>query len=462
MKKSIRLFLLMLTVALLIAAACYLSFKAAEQSIIEENEAAVHNMAQSLLPALMVGDAQQIDSLLKTLASNPGIQSAELISGTGIPLAAYVREGIAVDPAQSQFALASAEGGRNAYELRVVAPLTFDTQIFANLHVAVNLWPAYLRVIQILGVLLIVPSVFYVLVKQLRLKIRVERAAFGGGSGSDGQFDIDNALQEALKDAEISLEYQPIKRLSDNGIFGAEVVVCWKHPSGQTLHVSPADFIALAESSGLFLPFGAWVLETATLQVAAWQSQHGPLVLALNIAPSQLKDPDFYQKVRSACVAGQYPHQLLEFEINETALVRHTTALEDVRAFMKQGMSLTVDGFGLSSRSQDLLHSLAIQKVKFDPKLIKNIANDPEMLAFVGSMADLAASLDIQVMADGLRSQEQTDHMLKLGCILGQGPHQSQPLSPKQFEAMLVNQGRGEPVVVATTQTGVVGNTLSY
>jgi EAL domain-containing protein (putative c-di-GMP-specific phosphodiesterase class I) len=70
-------------------------------------------------------------------------------------------------------------------------------------------------------------------------------------------------LQDALKEADISLEYRPIKRISDKGIFGAEVIVCWRHPSGQTLHVSPSDFIALAERSDLFLPFAHWVLETA-------------------------------------------------------------------------------------------------------------------------------------------------------------------------------------------------------
>ena len=264
MKRSIRLFLLVPTVALLIAATCYLSFKAIEQSIIEENEALVHSVAQSLMPALLAGDTQQVDDLLKTLEKNPSIQTAELISGSGIPLASYVRDGAMQETDQMQFALASSEDTLSKRQLHVMAPLTFDTQILANLHIAINLWPAYLRIIQWLGVLLIVPSALFVLVKKQRIKIRLEKVFNDSGAGPDS-FNVEQALKEALHESDISIEYQPVKRLADRGIFGAEVVICWKHPSGQTIHVSPADFIALAERSGLFLPFGNWVMETCLL-----------------------------------------------------------------------------------------------------------------------------------------------------------------------------------------------------
>jgi EAL domain-containing protein (putative c-di-GMP-specific phosphodiesterase class I) len=459
MKKFIRLFLLMPTLAVLIATACYLSFKAIEQSIIQENEAIVHSMAQTLMPALLAGDTQQVELLLKSLESYPGIQSAELISGTGIPLASYAREGVMLDPGHTQFALASAE---DDLDIHVMAPLTFDTQILANLHIAVNLWPAYLRIIQWLGLLLIIPSALYVAIKQMRIKVRFEKMWEGDGSGSGGQFNIDQALEGALKESDISLEYRPIKRLGDRGIFGAEVVVCWKNPSGQTLHVSPADFIALAESSGLFLPFGHWVLETACKQFAAWQPQHGPLVLAINIAPSQLKDPGFYQKVRDACVAGQFPHQLIEFEINEAALLRSSTALNDVEAFVQSGLSLAVDCFGLSPRSNELLQSLSIQKIKFAPQLIKNLTHDAEMRAHVQAFSRLALAHDVQMMADGLHSEEQTELMQKMGCVLGQGAHMSQALSPKQFEDMLLNQTRGALKHTQTSMDRLPGVALGY
>jgi EAL domain-containing protein (putative c-di-GMP-specific phosphodiesterase class I) len=462
MKKPIRLFLMVPTVALLIVAVCYLSFKAIEQSIIEENEVLVHSTAQSLMPALLAGDTQQVDRLLKRLESYPGIQSAELVSGSGIPIASYVRNGDAMDSAQAQFALASADEGIDSNGLHVIAPLTFDTQILANLHIAVNLWPAYLRIIQWLGLLLMLPSILYVVVKQFRIKIRFEKFIDHSGPGSDGEFNLDNALQNALNDAEISVEYQPVKRISDKGIYGAEVVICWRHPSGQTLHVSPSDFIALAERSGLFLPFDHWVLETACKQFSAWQHQHGPLVLALNIAPSQLSDSGFYQKVRDVCVTTQFPHQMIEFEINEAALLRSPNALADVASFTQQGMSLTVDGFGLSTQSHELLQSNAIHKIKFAPQLIKNVAQDAEMCAHVRSFAHLAHAHDVQLMADGLHSDDQTEIMQKLGCVLGQGPHLSRALSSKQFEELLMNQIRQAMAKQKLAQSNVPGPVLSY
>lgn len=176
MKNSARLFLIALTVAALIVTACCLAVNFLKQSIIEENEIAVHGMAQSLLPTLVLGDVHQIESLFNTLARDLGTQSAELVSGTGMPIASYRREGVEADTTLSQFALASVRGGMNAYELRVVAPLTFDTQILANLHVTVNLWPAYLRLLQLLSSFLFVTSMLYMLVRSCHIKIRFERA----------------------------------------------------------------------------------------------------------------------------------------------------------------------------------------------------------------------------------------------------------------------------------------------
>lgn len=459
MKKFIRLFLLIPTVALLVAAVCYLSFKAIEQSIIEENEALVHGVAQSLMPALLAGDEQQVQTLLKNLEKNPGIQTAELISGSGIPLASYSRDGSTYELGQTQFALASAE---DDMRLHVMAPLTFDTQILANLHIAVNLWPAYLRIIQWMGLLLIIPSIAYVVIKHMRIKLRIEKTRHGNGSGFDDPFDLDQELQVALKDAGISVEYQPIKRLSDQGIFGAEVVVSWQHPSGQTLYVSPADLISLAEKSGLFLPFGEWVMKTACQQFSAWQQQHGPLVLAMNISLSQLKDIEFHQKVRATCAATQFPYQLIEFEINEATLLRSVTAVADVESFVQQGFSLGIDGFGLSPRSHELLHNLDIQKIKFAPQLTKNVAHDPEMLSFVQSFARLALAHEVQMMVDGLHDTQQTAALQKIGCVLGQGVHLSPALSLEKFEELLVNQMshlQGSP---NTNQGTLAGVALGY
>jgi len=442
MKKSIRLCLIVPVVALLTAAVSYLSFKMIEQLIIEESKTVAHRMAQSLLPVLLAGDTQQVDRLLKTVESYPGVHTAELISGTGVSLASYVRDGVAVDPMHAQFVLASVDEALGAHGLHVTAPLTFDSQILANLHIAINLWSAYLRIIQWLSLLLILPAALYVVVRQMRIKIRFEKLRDDSEPRSDGSFNMDRVLQDALEEFGISLEYQPIHRLDDKGIFGAEVFVCWQHQSGETLNVSPADFVALAEQSGIFLPFDAWLLENACKQFSNWHRQHGPLVLVLNIAPSQLKDLGFYQKVRDACIAADFPHQLIEFEINEAVLLRSSMTLADVEVFVQQdmSMSLTVDGFGLSPRSPELLQSLSIHKVKFAPQLIKNVEHDTTMFEHLQSFGRLTLAHDVQMMADGLVSETQIFTMQELGCMLGQGPHLSQALSPSQFENLLNHQ----------------------
>ena len=442
MKKFFRLAILVPTLLLAAATTTFFGLKAYERSLIEENEALVHSIAQSILPALMVNDTQQVSALLKTLESYPSIDAAELISGYGLPLATYARADFVVDPMRPQFELASVqEDTLLVKHLNVTAPITFDTQIIANLHIAVNLWPVYMRMMMWMGILLIVPTCFYVFVKQTHLKLRFEKTSNGTGSDSGGQpFSVNQALLEALNDADISLEYQPIKRVSDGGIFGMEVVVRWLHPSGQTLHISPSDFIALAEKSDLFLPFSDWILTSACQQAAQWQHQYGPLVMSLNISATQLKDPSFYSKVRSACEAAQYPHQLLEFEVDESILLQSKDALALVEICTQQGMSLTVDGFGLSSRSVELLQNTSIKKVKFASSLVKNLALDACMRDFVQSFVDVALIHDIQLMASGIHSDNQLSIMRKMGLIVGQGPHYGHPMPAAQFTDLLERQ----------------------
>jgi len=420
------------------AIALILAFHFLRHSLIQENEALAHSVAQSILPALLVNDTEQVASVMKSLETYPGIQTAELISSEGASLASFARDGHGIDPSGQGFELASASD--DPQKLHVMAPLTFDSLIVANLHIAVNLWPIYLRIMMWAGILLMIPSVLYVLVKQLKIKVRFERVS-DGGPGDGSSFDLNHAMDEALSDAQISLEYQPIQRMSDGGIFGMEVIVCWRHPSGETLHVSPADFVALAEKSGLVLPFDTWVLETACRQAAQWQRQHGPLILALNLSPSQFKDPTFAQRVRATCEVAQFPHQLLEFEINEAVLHRDMqSCVADIQAFVAQGLSLTVDGFGLTQTSMTLLESSALQKVKLDHRLVVNASHDAEIAQLVQITLAKALENDIQVMAEGVANESQCEQLQSMGCILGQGAYFNQPLTHKKFAELLAKQ----------------------
>jgi EAL domain-containing protein (putative c-di-GMP-specific phosphodiesterase class I) len=391
-----------------------------------------------------VNDTQQVEALVKALESYPGIESAELISSQGASIASYARSGQALDSMSTTFELASANDDPSA--VHVMAPITFDSVIVANLHIAVNLWPAYLRIMTWLGVLLIVPSVIYVLIKQFRIKVRIEKVVGsgdcgGGGGGSGSSFNVNDAVNQAMREADISLEFQPIQRMSDSGLFGMEVQVCWTHPSGQTLHISPSDFIGLSEKVGICLPFDDWLLASALEQAAAWQHQYGPLVLTLNVSASQFSDPEFSQKVRLACERAQYPHQLLELEVNEAVLLRFAkNAAAYVSSFTEQGLGLTIDNFGLSRSSIDLLNLLPFNKIKLDRNLIKRMIHDEDVRQSIVSTINHALSNDVQVMAEGIETAEQHAELQLMGCIFGQGRYFFAPMSASSFKSVLASR----------------------
>lgn len=403
------------------------------QILIEENEALVQAVAQEIFPSLMVNDLEQVQSHIKGMELNQGIESVELVNSQGASIASYARHGYDVDAA---FELASIE---NSGVIHVMTPITFDSVIVANLYIAVNLWPAYLRIMTWLGVLLIIPSVAYVLIKQLRIKVRIEKTPHNDSSGGGGDsFNVTDAVNQAMRDADVSLAYQPIQRMSDAGLFGMEVKVSWAHPSGETLHISASDFIGLAEKERICLPFDDWLLGSAFTQAAAWQHQHGPLILTLNISASQFSDPAFAHRVRKACEYAQFPYQLLELEVNESVVLGFAeNASAYLSYFAEQGLGITVDNFGLSLESTDVISILPINKVKLDRKLIKRMSYDDVVLQSLRALIDLALLHDVQVMADGIETLAQHEHLHALGCIFGQGSYFCAPMSVTSFKDFL-------------------------
>jgi EAL domain-containing protein (putative c-di-GMP-specific phosphodiesterase class I) len=162
------------------------------------------------------------------------------------------------------------------------------------------------------------------------------------------------------------------------------------------------------------------------------------LVLVMNITMSQLKDSEFSKKIRAICDVTQYPHQLLEFEVSEANLLRlEDSAASCVQSFVQQGLSLTVDAFGLSSRSMNILETFQISKIKFHQNLLKNIVHDLKVKRLVHTLSEKALLSEIQVMADGVLNADQCEEIQKIGCILGQGTFFDQPLSAKKFTEIL-------------------------
>jgi EAL domain-containing protein (putative c-di-GMP-specific phosphodiesterase class I) len=241
--------------------------------------------------------------------------------------------------------------------------------------------------------------------------------------------------------------------MSDGGVFGMEVVVCWRHPSGQTLYVSPSNFVALAKKSGFFLPFDDWLISTACAQAAEWQHRFGPLVLMLNMTADQLKDTAFAKKIRDICEKTQYPHQLLELQIAETALSPNTQEVCDaIQSLAREGLGVTLDGFGLSKESLALLDALPIRKIKLDSRMTKRIGYDDAVLQLVRAMISHSLTKNVQVMVDGIETQSQLDLLKSMGCSLGQGSHITPPMSVSKFSDFLSTSTFGQSERDATSQ----------
>ena len=437
MKKTIQFSHRFVLLVLLVLAGVVISSKWIHNYLVEQNELLAHELAQQVLPAMLSNNEGQIAEVLKSLETHPGVLRVDLVSSEGASIASLGRVGEQLNPVDPQFELASAEAG--PYDVQVMAPVTFDSLILANLHLAVSLWPAYFKLMTWVGCLLILPSFLFVLTRQLGIKIRFEKNTKNeddGGANPD-DFDIHAAMTHAMSNAQITVEYQPLYRLSDGGVFGVELVVCWKHPSGQTIHRATAEFAALAKKWGIFLPVDAWVLRAALRKMAFWQKSYGPLVMSFNVSQAQIEDPIFFKSVKKESDDASYPYQLIEFEVSESALLQTSDLLTSL---VSQRQGITVDAFGLLIESKQVLTDARVRKIKLDPKLIARMQHDQDIVHLIGDLTKLATDNAILVTAEGVCTRAQCDVLKALGCSLGQGSYFSRPMSDVEFETYLATQ----------------------
>jgi EAL domain-containing protein (putative c-di-GMP-specific phosphodiesterase class I) len=163
------------------------------------------------------------------------------------------------------------------------------------------------------------------------------------------------------------------------------------------------------------------------------------LILTFSITDTQFKNSAFGQKLRTVCAQTQYPHQLLELEVNESVMQRHQqNAIANVQAFAELGLSVTVDQFGLLESSLDLLAVLPVHKVKLDSKLVKRMSHDAQVDQLVHATIAKALAHDVQVIADGLEAAQQRTSLQSMGCIFGQGSYFYPPMTASEFETFLM------------------------
>jgi diguanylate cyclase (GGDEF)-like protein len=229
--------------------------------------------------------------------------------------------------------------------------------------------------------------------------------------------ELEMDLRSALVNAEFELYYQPLVNLKTNEITAFEALVRWNHPTRGL--VSPADFIPVAEETGLIIPLGEWVLRRACDETAQWPAH---IKVAVNLSPSQLKSRNLTQLVMSALAESGMPANRLQLEITETVLMHNTfNTLATLHQLRKLGVQIAMDDFGTGYSSLSYLRSFPFDKIKIDRSFIQDLSNGAEPLAIVHAVAGLAKSLNMISTAEGVETQQQLDQLQSVGCTEMQG-----------------------------------------
>lgn len=249
--------------------------------------------------------------------------------------------------------------------------------------------------------------------------------------------ELEVALRGALEREEFYLCYQPKVELLSGRIIGCEALLRWRHP--QRGQVSPAEFIPLAEETGLIVPLGSWVLREAARQVREWEKQGLPVLsVAVNISGRQFREPDFVVKVERILAESGLEPRLLELEITESvAMEKVESAIMTWIDLKNLGVSLSVDDFGTGYSSLSYLKQFPIHSLKIDQTFVRDIASDPNDAAIASSVIALAKNMGLKVVGEGIETEEQLAFLRDRGCDMGQGYLFSPPLPADDYAKLL-------------------------
>jgi len=247
------------------------------------------------------------------------------------------------------------------------------------------------------------------------------------------RFELTHALRHANEAAQFRLEYQPQVRLSDGHLVGAEALLRWRHPTRGP--ISPAEFIPLAEDTGLIIPIGRWVLEQACAQAARWQGQPGkPQQVAVNVSARQLRQSDFIDTVDFILKETGCPPQALELEVTESLLLEDAEqAIELLGQLASRGVRVAIDDFGTGYSSLSYLKRMPVQTLKIDRSFVQELGSDSNVAAIARTVIVLARSLNLDVLAEGVETAEQAEWLKREGCDWAQGWHYGRPMPAEDF-----------------------------
>lgn len=263
---------------------------------------------------------------------------------------------------------------------------------------------------------------------------------------SSRKMEMENGLRKALEQNQLTLYYQPQLNLETGEIIGVEALVRWIHPENGL--ISPAEFIPLAEETGLIVPLGKWVLEKAAAQNKAWQEKgYRPIPMSVNISVRQLQEDNFIDSVKQVLADTQLAPKFLDFEITESVMQNSEKTALILDQLKELGITLAIDDFGTGYSSLSLLKHLPIDKIKIDKSFVDDIIHHANQGAMVKTIIDMGHNLQFDVIAEGVEEKEQVAFLLKNGCMVGQGYHFSRPLPVEDMEELLFKNMKHEGIL---------------
>jgi diguanylate cyclase (GGDEF)-like protein/PAS domain S-box-containing protein len=238
------------------------------------------------------------------------------------------------------------------------------------------------------------------------------------------QMELTASLRRALDEQQFVLHFQPVVDLSDGRVTGMEALTRWAHPELGLM--SPLEFIPIAEDSGVIVELGAWVLREACMSAAAWPDPTGKV--NVNLSGRQLADPDIVEHVRSALrVSGLAPSRLT-LEITESVLMQHSEVnVRRLRRLRALGVTLAIDDFGTGYSSLAYLRAFPVHELKIDKTFVSSLPGDEDAVSLIRTILQLAKSLSLGTVAEGVETKEQYDALRALGCDRVQGFYVSRP-----------------------------------
>ena len=254
---------------------------------------------------------------------------------------------------------------------------------------------------------------------------------------SDRTLQLENALRRALDMDQLELHYQPQISLADGRVIGVEALLRWRHP--ELGNVSPADFVPIAEESGLILPIGEWVLRMAICQMQLWQEAGLPtMVMAVNLSAVQFRQSRLPELVSQTLEEFKLPPECLELELTEgVAMDNPVGAIAVMNDLHERGVHMSIDDFGTGYSSLSYLKRFKVYKLKIDQSFVRDLSTDPEDAAIVEAIIGLSRSLGLKTIAEGVETAEQLAFLRERGCDEAQGYHIGRPMLAEDFEAFL-------------------------